>query len=156
MATWEATYTALKDINNGVEYKDGDAITTDSVNVPIKNSAYAIQKAEEAIIIANNAVKQTQREPVIIYEDKTLVGKTVVYLPYSGIYNVEIYKTINELDEINTYSFTIYYDKDMLADETWHPTFSFGNTIFQPDVNRGYLSVYGNGTDQKIIKVTRL
>lgn len=163
MATkWETTYTDLTKVNGGNEYEDGDAITTDSVNVPIKNSAYAIQVANEAKIYAENAMNQTQREPVVEYVDNSAnyAGITSFSLTKSGIYNIEIYGSFSSTYDIfETYTISIIYDKDQVGDSTYYPIINLSNTLkVRAYANRGYLEIQNisNGNKIKIHKIIRL
>ena len=154
MATkWETTYTDLTKVNGGNEYEDGDAITTDSVNVPIKNSAYAIQVANEAKIIANNAVNQTQHIPVVEYVDDR--GVNEYFLTKEGLYNIEISFGYNDIDVWETGCFIIMYS-DYIGDTIFFPTLTINGRTVTPSISRGYVSAKTGSGYYKIVRITRI
>lgn len=99
MATkWESSYTELENINSGYEYQNGDAITTESVNTPIKNADYAVQLAKQAVEAQNYGIytifkTYDSRETVMNYT-----------LPSAGIYCIEFEDSVDSYD--NQWTFT--------------------------------------------------
>lgn len=153
MATkWEATYTDLTNVNSGNEYEDGDAITTDSVNVPIKNSAYAIQVANQAKIYAENAMNQTQHIPVVEYNN--IEGTFTYQVNKSGLYGLEVSFGYDEQDNLKTMMITLFFDINHLGDVVVYPKFYLPNsttTSVNITVNQNYIT-----SDRRIIKIIRL
>lgn len=58
MGQFTPTKIILSDINSGEKYLDGDIVTADAINAPLEASAYAQEKAEEALVKADFALAQ--------------------------------------------------------------------------------------------------
>lgn len=79
MAKWEQIYTDLNSLNGGIKYEVGDIITTESVNVSLQNSWYAVSEATKANSNAEQANDTAQEalDYVKVNVVKTNVEQTI-------------------------------------------------------------------------------
>lgn len=66
MSEWTKNYTNIDEVNNGNQYKEGDHITTDTLNVPLNNSEYAVQKALQ--LEQSKVDKETNKKLIYNYQ----------------------------------------------------------------------------------------
>lgn len=160
MATkWTGTYTPITNVNNGNEFGDGDVITTEMANVPINNAEYAVQTANEAKTIAEQAYNQSKSEPNVLYEDLQGLGVSNYKLSESGLYHVEFYDTFNSRDDLISGEITFYYDTNRVGYLSINNQYMFsnGNTIrVSIDTTGTFELLNQSNVVKKIIKITKI
>lgn len=84
MAELTATRHELNEINGGKRYENGDGVQPDAINIPLELSAYAIQVADEAKLLAELASGTTLNEFVenlllLIHEKEHPIHSLAIY-----------------------------------------------------------------------------
>lgn len=146
MATkWESSYTELENINNGYEFQDGDAITTESVNTPIKNADYAVKLAQQAVDGQKYGIYQVYKAT-----DLTKISASYTF-EENGFYVIEVGYSADGFSSFSSYMIyvcvTNYYKDGNVILQDYHTsgvldTATKTFTVSQTGTTARILSIY--------------